>query len=107
VKPSLKWKLRTAVAAVLAGYRATGKLLDRSMERPFGEASGWHKAWLFPQFVVACGLAPFVGALTGYWSWLWAVPASIVGLTLGFALTASVGRAFARGSFGRDSAGPR
>ena len=88
--------------AVWLGYRATWQLVRRTGRRPFGDASEWHRIWVLPQFVIACGIAPVVGAVQGYWHW---APACLLGMALiglGLALTAAVGRAVARGTFGAD-----
>lgn len=88
--------------AVWAGYRATWALLRRSGRRPFGEASASHRIWIFPQFVLAGGVASLIGASLGTGDRL---PALLVGLSLvvlGLALTAAVGRAADRCSFGTD-----
>lgn len=95
--------VRRAVRAVWAGYRATWMLLRRSARRPFGEASGSHREWLFPQFVVALGIALLIGVATPGSPGDWLVLlVGVVFAILGLALTAAVGRAAGRGSFGED-----
>lgn len=75
-------------------------LMRRTGRRPFGEASASHREWLLPQFVIALGLAPLVGAIQGYWTWPAALAFSMPLVGLGLALVAWVGRRFQRGGFG-------
>ena len=89
-----------SVRAVLAGYSATWILMRQVGRHPFGEASAAHRTWLLPQFVVALGSAPLVGAVQGYWTWPAALAFGTPIVGVGLALVAWVGRQLKRGRFG-------
>jgi uncharacterized membrane protein len=95
--------LRKWSGEALHGFHAIRILLRRTFLKPFGSASSLHFAWLLvPLLALLMVPAVFVGMVQRREFELIGFGLAVLGLVVGLVLVAWVGRAFDRGSFGKD-----